>query len=293
MLLSVEGNPQPEQVQKLEAWWKRFVSGVKNAWQSVVISEALNPVVIGDGLADLDTEKIIEPRRQDVATALGVPYTLLSPASANYATAREERLTFIKSTIVPECILIQDILNAQVLNTVGLRMEFDPLLLEEMQQSEFEKTMSLVPLYDAGILTKNEIRAALGYEPVEDELDDLHGAVKALRAALEEGTYDDDTRCDTRSDGNTLSLASESLDRGLWLLSTGTDKDVYLHDAYTYDLYGAAVECCRLMIAKIRDEYTFSTDEGSFNRSDRIEHLEKLIAQYQATTRPYALRIAE
>ncbi len=169
MLLAVDGTPNPDQIAKLEGWWNRFVSGVKNAYRSVVVSASLNPVVVGEGLGDLDSQKLIEPRREDIASALGVSYSLLSPASANYATAHQERLTFLTSTVIPQAEYIASILNDQAFAQAGLRLEFDPSLMEEFQRAELDKTMSLVPLHDAGILKTDEIRALLGYEPLEED----------------------------------------------------------------------------------------------------------------------------
>ena len=96
------------------------------------------------------------------------------------------------------------------------------------------------------------------------------------------------------SEGTALALSESDLTYGLWKLATGTtNKTVYLVDGYTYDVYSAAVECLRILIAKIKDEYTFSSDEGSFQRDSRIRHLGELINQYRGAIRPYVLQVAE
>jgi hypothetical protein len=33
-LLTVDGNPIPAEMERLEAWWKRFFSGSKSAWDT-------------------------------------------------------------------------------------------------------------------------------------------------------------------------------------------------------------------------------------------------------------------
>lgn len=95
------------------------------------------------------------------------------------------------------------------------------------------------------------------------------------------------------SSGTELTVSESDLNKGLWKLTTGTNGPVWLYDGYTYDIYAAVVECGRLLIAKIKDEYTFSSSEGSFSRSDRIRTLETLINQYRGAIRPYTLKVAE
>jgi hypothetical protein len=95
------------------------------------------------------------------------------------------------------------------------------------------------------------------------------------------------------AEGTELAVSESDLIKGLWELTTGVDKAVWLYDGYTYDVYSAAVECLKLLMAQIKDEYTFSSDEGNFSRSDRVGHLEKLITQYRRNSRPFVLRSAE
>jgi hypothetical protein len=51
-LLTVEGNPPRDELDRLELWWRRVVAGVRQAWRSVAIRSSVKPVVIGDGLSD-------------------------------------------------------------------------------------------------------------------------------------------------------------------------------------------------------------------------------------------------
>ncbi len=87
-LLAVEGNPSRADLDRLELWWRRLVTGVRRAWESVAIRSNVRPIVIGEGLEALANQHLTTQLRQDVGAALGVPETLLTASAANYAVDR-------------------------------------------------------------------------------------------------------------------------------------------------------------------------------------------------------------
>jgi phage portal protein BeeE len=94
---------------------------------------------------------------------------LLSASAANYATSINDKITFLNQTVLPEAALIEETLNEQLFGPLGLVFAFEPDRLEEFQQHEVEKTKSLVPLVEAGIMTKAEARKWLGLEETDEQ----------------------------------------------------------------------------------------------------------------------------
>ncbi len=123
-LLSVEGNPPRQELDRLESWWRRLVSGVRNAWRSVAIRSVVKPITIGEGLSELENNSLVQQRREDICAAFGVPHSLLSADAANYATSENDRTTFLQQTVKPSCLLIEETLNEQVFEPLGLWFEF-------------------------------------------------------------------------------------------------------------------------------------------------------------------------
>jgi hypothetical protein len=123
-LLSVEGNPPRQELDRLESWWRRLVSGVRNAWRSVAIRSTVKPITIGEGLSELENNALVQQRREDICAAFGVPHSLLSADAANYATSENDRTTFLQQTVKPSCLLIEEVLNGQVFGPLGLRFAF-------------------------------------------------------------------------------------------------------------------------------------------------------------------------
>lgn len=168
-LLSVpDGTPQLE-IDKLERWWKRLVSGLKRAYEAIGIRASVTPVVIGSDLKDTMADELTQRKREDVAVALGVPPSLLFQEAA-YATARhEDRLTFISQTVIPECEMMAGPLN-DFLARLGLRYEFQPQQLEVMQTAQLSQATSVAQLVPGKpLLTRDEGRALLGYGPWPEE----------------------------------------------------------------------------------------------------------------------------
>jgi hypothetical protein len=101
-----------------------------------------------------------------VAGAFGIPQTMLEDA-ANYATAKEHRLSFWQDTIRPRGNQLTSALNSQVLQQFGLRCEFAFDELDIFQEDEANRAASLYQLTNAGVplLVAMDI---LGYD-IHDE----------------------------------------------------------------------------------------------------------------------------
>lgn len=176
-LLTVEGNPPKAEVEKLETWWKRFFSGNKNAYQSAAVKAGVTPVVVGEGLEGLANHTLTTEKRQDIATALGIPHSLVFSDAANYATAEQDELNFLNFTILPSARLIEGAINRQLLEPLGYGLRFRPETMDAFQVDETNRAQSLVNLRQAGMPMETAL-AVLGYEipegmPIEEEAPEL------------------------------------------------------------------------------------------------------------------------
>lgn len=181
-LLTVEGNPAEREIQKLESWWRKVVSGVKNAFASVGVRANVKPVTIGDSLKDTVDATLNDAKTQQILEAMEVPASIALPGAANYATARQDWINFYEATIIPEAEQIIMPLNAWLRDMFGLTIELHPERLEVFQAAELEKAGALVSLVGP-VLTQNEARAKLELEPIATDVqDDL---LTSMRAKIE------------------------------------------------------------------------------------------------------------
>lgn len=177
-ILTVDGAPMRAEMDRLEAWWKRVLSGVKQAWETVAVSAAVKPQVIGYNTRDLAMPELAQLVREQIATAAGVPQTMLEDA-ASYATASEHHQAFYAETVVPEARIIEAALNEQVFEPQGLRLVLDWQSLDIFQEDEASRSEALARMTQAGIPLDLAMEM-LGMDlPGEMTFDDL-------RARLEE-----------------------------------------------------------------------------------------------------------
>lgn len=150
-VLTIDGNPADAEVKKLEAWWKRFFSGVKSAWATAAVRAGVTPVVVGEGLESLSNSELTLESRQAIATALGVPDSIISANAANFATAQQDEINFLNNCIIPESKLIERTLNRQMFAPIGLRFAFEPDRLSAMQEDEEQRAQSYATYVNAKI----------------------------------------------------------------------------------------------------------------------------------------------
>ena len=186
-LLTTKGNVVETERERLRTWWQR-VTGGKNAWGAhVVNADAVNAVIIGEGLSELSNKELSDEMREEVATALGIPHSILFSNSSNFATAKQDDLNFYQKTILPQIELIEEVLNAQVFEPMGYQLRFLPDTLDIFQEDEKERAASLSFL--TGVLDKGPISLVamqiMGYEVDPELIADLE-RIWADKAAMAE-----------------------------------------------------------------------------------------------------------
>lgn len=151
MLLTVEGSPSQADMDKLEAWWKRWFRGIRSAWETAAVRANVKPIVIGEGIEALANRGLTDEKREAISTAMGVPHSIVMSNAANFATAQADRLNLYDFTILPECRVIADALNRQLFDPLGLRFDFRPEALPVYQSDEKEASETIKNLAAAGI----------------------------------------------------------------------------------------------------------------------------------------------
>ena len=191
MLLTVTGNPPPGTMDKLREWWRRVVGGIRNAWGAEVINaDTVNPVVVGEGMKELENVTLTAEKKEDVATAFEIPFSILFSSAANYATAVQDKRNWYDDSIVPECNWLAQKLTEQMFEPLGLRLNFLPETLDIYQEDEASRAAALSQLVPILSDPMAEIAMQiLGYEVDRDQLAALKkiwdAKTKASEAALE------------------------------------------------------------------------------------------------------------
>lgn len=129
--------------EELKTWWQKVVTGINNAFTAKVINaDAIEATTIGEGVDGLQDTELTDEKREDIATALGIPQSLLFSNATNFATAQQDDLHFYSKTIVPECDFIEGVLNEQIFDQMGYKFNFLPQTIDVFQQDENERAQA-------------------------------------------------------------------------------------------------------------------------------------------------------
>lgn len=150
LILSVDGNPQRDELDRLESWWKHLLAGVKRAWETVAVRATVKPVIIGYPTKDLAMPELMQLVRNQIAVASGVPQTMFEDAAQVATRVAEDRQSFYMETIIPEVQLLEGTLNRQYFEQRGMRCELDYQSLDVFQEDEASRAESLGQLVSAG-----------------------------------------------------------------------------------------------------------------------------------------------
>ena len=94
-VFTAEGRrPPEEEARRVESWLTRFIMG-RGKTDVKVMSGNVKAVEIGSNLADLGHKELSEQHREQIATALGVPHSLVMSNAANFATAQADQMAFL------------------------------------------------------------------------------------------------------------------------------------------------------------------------------------------------------
>ena len=173
-LLAVPATTRQADRKTLRDWWRTVFGGVNNAFSTEVINaDDVKPVVIGEGIESLSNVALTREKREDIAVALGIPYSLLFPDAANYATAQQDDRHFWQKTIIPACGMIANVFNDQLLKAFDCVLEFRPEGLDAMQEDEAARASAFSAYVGAGI-KPSIVAQMLGMElPEGIEYEDL------------------------------------------------------------------------------------------------------------------------
>ncbi len=151
-ILGIQGLSGKEEKERVEGFFKKIASGVKNAFRTIAVNtEQIDPKVLSQPVKDLAMPELSLEARRNIAWAFGIPVTMLEDAS-NYATAKEHRLSFWQDTVRPRGNKLARVINSQLLKPVfGMEMEFAFDELDIFQEDEEQRSDSYYNYVSAGM----------------------------------------------------------------------------------------------------------------------------------------------
>ena len=153
-----------EQARELTNHFKREYNGSKNANKTVITPNEFSYTSLGLSPADMQLMEQYKVSNQDICNAYNFPSLLLQPG-ATYANNNEAKKMLYNNVVIPLLTELRDGLNQWLSPLYGddICLDFDISGVRELQEDFQKQAMAVKGL--AGVLTVNEIRNKLGYEP--------------------------------------------------------------------------------------------------------------------------------
>ena len=158
---------------KIRAGWRAQFRGVKGWHQIAILDDDASYQKTGSTVEESDAPGVGERLESRICAALRVPPILVGALvglnHATYANYAEARRSFWEETLVPEYKRIQEFLQKflGVDFTEFDRLEFDLTKVRALQPNETLRSERLTNEFESGILTLNEVRELLGYDPID------------------------------------------------------------------------------------------------------------------------------
>ena len=167
-VLSLEGNLTPDQREHLQEQLERRLQG-RNAARPLVLEGGMSWQQIGLDAGEVSWLEGMRMSAREIALAFGVPPVLLGDADqatySNYQTARRSLYT---ETVLPMMDWLSGEFNRFLAPAFGgVVLAYDTDNVEALSEDVTPLWDRTIKAVQAGILTTNEAREALGYGPLE------------------------------------------------------------------------------------------------------------------------------
>lgn len=167
-LLGIDSTDKGE-ITRVQEWFKRSATTIRNAFRVLGIrAGSITPTTLTPPLKDLQMPELSDGAKHNISVAFGVPKTMLDSEAANYATAKEDRKSYYEETIMPRARMFESVLNTQLLEREGMRVEFMFNELDLFQEDEGERAQLLLNLVQAGLPLELALEQA-GYDLTEEQ----------------------------------------------------------------------------------------------------------------------------
>lgn len=172
--------PSGEIIQRMREYFKARMSGPDNAGEIPMLAEDAEWVALSQTARDMDFLNTLKETAKYIASAFGVPLPLIDNDASTFNNLEQAKERLYTDTVIPVLNELLSALNNWLLPRYGegleLRIDMDAIpALEGLRERMFNRA---VLAYDKGILTIEEARELMGYQPEPD------GALKPMAGGL-------------------------------------------------------------------------------------------------------------
>lgn len=148
--------------------WQSEYGGTKNSGKTAWLTGKWHYEKLGLSMVEMQSLDASQKNVENIFHMHGVPLSVAGiREAANYATAQIDELIFRRYTIKPMMRMFVDTLQQELVDGYPGNVQLSPEISGLTDLAAV--VTNLVPLFDRGALSLNELRVAAGYPPVVDD----------------------------------------------------------------------------------------------------------------------------
>lgn len=165
--------PEAEQERTKSILQRLLGRGLDSSHRIAPVGTNIEFETIGSPMSDLAVPELTNSKREDIATALGIPQSLLFSNATNFATAQQDNRHFYEKTIIPLARKIEAMFNHYFMRYgIDDALVFNEQQLEVFQTDEAMRSGSLVNLVNVGMPLTIAMEV-LGYDLTDEQWERL------------------------------------------------------------------------------------------------------------------------
>lgn len=170
-IVSFKDDPSTETVSRLKEWFKRAFQGSENAGEMPVLTGGAEWKQTSLSPLDMDFLNSMTEAKKMIAGVYGVPLPLIDNEAATFANMDTAKERFYTDTVIPLANEFLEAFGSWLLPGFGEDLELcidmdDIPALEAVRNRKFDRVLKAL---NAGLITVDEARDEIGYDPMSAE----------------------------------------------------------------------------------------------------------------------------
>lgn len=189
-LIEVPEGAGGEMVARLKEWFKRSFQGEGNAGEIPVLPGGAKWLPMDNNPRDMDFVTTQKECAKLVASAFGVPLPLIDNDASTFNNLEQAKERLYTDTIIPQFNAFLSSFSPWVTGSPDLMLAVDMDAIPALESVRAKKYARVAQAVTAGILTVDEAREEIGYQPVGGAAAVLDPVGQAVQAAMGQAQED-------------------------------------------------------------------------------------------------------
>lgn len=169
-ILKTKARLNEKAINALRLAWQKLYGGVRNSAKTVILEEGMEYEKISMNPNEIQMNETMDRTESRICKLFGVPESMISSKANKYDSVEQNSLHFLKHTIAPILVALEQAFDRQLLTTrekkvKGYFFRFD--VSELLRATEKERTEAIALGLEKGLLTINEAREKLDLPNIE------------------------------------------------------------------------------------------------------------------------------